>query len=65
MPSENTPKQFRLPPATVKELDEIARHLTAEMGTEQTRTDAICYAARQTHKRMAEEKAEGKPRGKK
>lgn len=46
------PRQFRLSEETLRELSEIARHLTAELGHDQNDTDAVRYAVRQTHRKI-------------
>lgn len=47
-----TPRQFRLRPETLADLDAIARHLEQDSGRRCSRADAIRYAARQTARRL-------------
>ncbi len=46
------PKQFRLSPEVLADLDFIAETLTRETGMRCTRTDAVRYSAKQTADRI-------------
>jgi hypothetical protein len=47
-----TPRQFRLAPDTLAELDMIAAHLCDRDGVPRSRADAIRYAARLVYKKL-------------
>ena len=51
-PNETKQRQFRLDEDTLADLKTISDWLTSEFGYEQTRTDAVRYAAREAAKKI-------------
>lgn len=58
-PSCETPgRHFRLSDATIADLDLISRWLSAEMGRDVNRSDAVRYAARELAKKIRKKSPE-------
>jgi hypothetical protein len=52
MPNPTPPRQFRLEPSTMADLDAIRAWLESERGCKQSRADAVRYAAREAAKKI-------------
>jgi hypothetical protein len=60
MPSNTTPpRQFRLEPSVLADLDAIKHWLEQERGGKQTRTDAVRFAAREAAKKIQKKPKRG------